>query len=122
MPDPRAPKPPEGLSLPAKRFWRDVLAGHELRPDELEVLGMACRCRDREWLLEAELKEQPMMVPGSNGQPRPNPLLAEIRGERLLRAKLLAQLRLPDEEARSARQGLDRSTQARKAARARWSR
>jgi hypothetical protein len=58
------------------------------------------------------------VVSGSKGQVRPNPLLAEIRGSRLVLARLAAQLGLPDEDVETSRTPAQR--RASKASRARW--
>ena len=99
-----------------------VLDAYELRPDELSLLEAAARTEDTIGQLQAALEEADLMTVGSAGQPRANPLLAELRGERTILNKLLISLRLPADEVREASEGLSRSTAARKAARARWAR
>ena len=90
---------PKGMSRTrGGRLWRDVLSTWELRPDEVVVLEAACRAVDMgDRILEA-LEGQPVMVPGSKGQLREHPLLAELRYQRALSAALLKQLGLPDDE------------------------
>lgn len=110
---------PAGLEASGRRLWRGVADKYELRPDELLVLEHAARTADLIDDLAAGLQGAPLMQPGSMGQARPNPLLAEIRNQRQLLGTLLRQLGLPDEdEGRAA--GDRASVAARKAARARW--
>jgi hypothetical protein len=58
-------------------------------------------------------------VRGSQGQDVINPLISELRQHRSTLAALLRQLKLPDDSASAAEA---RSTSARAAANARWSR
>lgn len=115
------PKAPSGLGLPARRMWKGVVAGYELTTTELELLGQACRVLDTIARMEAALADEPMIVAGSTGQPKANPLGREIREERLLLARLLDQIGLPTDAQAGAWDGLTASHRARKAARARWS-
>jgi hypothetical protein len=59
---------------------------------------------------------------GSRGQEVVHPLRAELRSQRALLARLLAQLDVPADDADSGSKwdGLSSSSRARKAARARW--
>ena len=118
---PTKPRAPAGFAHRGRRLWHEVSDVFELSVSEIEVLTLACRTLDRISALEAELKDAPSVVLGSNGQPRPHPLAAELRGEVILAAKLLAQLGLPDETAEGSEwDGLSASARARKASRARW--
>jgi hypothetical protein len=83
-----------------------------LRPDELVLLESAARTFDTIAELQAALVGQPLIVPGSLGQQREHPLISEIRLQRVSLARLLAQLRLPDDDTAAS----VRSTQARAAA------
>ena len=116
------PRAPAGLGARGRRLWKAVIADFDLGTTETEVLTMACRTLDRIAALEDELKDAPAMVEGSQGQPRPNPLAAELRAEVLLAAKLVAQLGLPDvdEDLHGSWQGLSPSERGRKAAARRW--
>ena len=114
----RPPSTPKGLDLGGKRLWKRIIGAYELRPDELILLESACRTADMVVRLEAAMEGQPLVVKGSMGQAREHPLLSEARQQRGLLARLLAQMKLPDE-------GLPgvssiRSEQARHAAKARW--
>jgi hypothetical protein len=61
------------------------------------------------------MEGQPLVVKGSMGQEREHPLLSEARQQKGLMARLLAQIKLPDEQLPSIR-----TEQARHAAHARW--
>ncbi len=111
---------PGGLGVAGKRLWKEVSAGYTLREDELCVLEDACREVDLVARLQAEVDAGPLLVPGSRGQDIPHPLLMEVRQHRLLLARLLRQLQLPDDPAVAGRKTSERSTSARKAALQRW--
>jgi hypothetical protein len=113
------PKAPDGLLAAGKALWEDVTGNYALRADELVVLTDACRTTDMIATLEAGFAADPdLMVRGSQGQRVINPLISELRQYRAARAALVKQLRLPDESSTPEA----RSTQARAAANARWSR
>lgn len=113
------PSAPSKLGPKARRLWTEVTGKYELRSDELRVLEDACREIDLVERLEAEFRDAPTMVKGSMGQMVANPILQELRQHRAVVARLLAQLKLPDED---GRQQESVSNAARKAAMARWSR
>lgn len=111
------PSPPKGLGPVSRRFWRDILAAYELRPDEVRILTDACHEIDVIERIQADLRDSPLMVKGSMGQLVASPLVSEVRQHRAVLAGLLARLRLPDADEHAAAL---RSTQARKAGHARW--
>jgi phage terminase small subunit len=98
MTDDKVPAAPRGLQARGRRLWREVLADHELRPDELTVLAAACRTADEVTTLEAALVGAEVMVEGSTGQQRPNPLFRETREHRKALAALLKQLGLVESD------------------------
>lgn len=87
---------PAGLADPGRRFWRAIVTAYDLRLDELRLLDQACHCLDELAAIDDALRGEPMTVRGSNGQPRPHPLLAEARAHRALFASLCRQLALAD--------------------------
>ena len=116
----RKPAAPPGLGTRAARLWREVVVDFDLRVDELRLLEDACREVDVIERLDVAVREGGLLVAGSMGQSRPNPLLGELRAHRLVLARLLAQVGFPvvdDDERAGVEQ---RSAKARKAARARW--
>lgn len=83
------PRAPSGLGRAGKALWRKVVAVYDVEVDEAEALAAACRCADDLARLETALADAPTVVEGSNGQPRPHPLFAEVRAHRLALAALL---------------------------------
>ena len=108
---------PAGFGRSGRRLWREVNAEFGLAPHERAILVQCCRVVDRMDAIEAELAAAPLTVPGSTGQPKAHPLLAEWR----LQARVLESLSralsipLPDEDV-----GRRRSPSAREAALQRW--
>lgn len=119
MSNPQTPPPPDLVPRGrGRRFWRNVLADHELRADELELLAEACRQLD---LLDAlRAVSEPVVLEG-----KVNAAIIESRQVRQELRRTLAQLCLPDPEGEegdiSPEAANFRSWRARKAARARWS-
>jgi phage terminase small subunit len=116
-PKKRAKAAPEGLSAKGQTMWREVATSYQLRIDEYRILEDACREGDLIDALQAEAKHADTVVTGSQGQPVINPLISELRQHRSTLASLLRQLKLPD----PADTAEARSTAARSAANARWS-
>jgi hypothetical protein len=115
----RKPAAPPGLRTGGRRLWADVVAGWDLRPDELIVLERACRVRDRLDRLDAALAKAPDVVDvGSRGQARVHPAVSELRQQELVLAGLLDRLRLTEPSAEGPVGG--RSTAARELALRRW--
>ena len=117
----RLPAPPSDLPARGRgrKFWRAVLADHELRPDELELLAECCRMMDLADRLRDTAADAPVVVDG-----RTHPALVELRQVRQELRRHLGQLALPDPDAGevSAEVATLRTIKARKAARARWDR
>lgn len=115
---------PPGLGAAGRRLFAELTDGVVYDHGERVIVEKACRTADDLARLERELAGAPLTVAGSTGQVRPHPLLAEVRAFRALLAGLLRQIAPPeglfdDDEARAARD-VDRSSRARRAARARW--
>jgi hypothetical protein len=122
VPEKRAHRAPAGLRTAGRRLWRQITDGLRLRPDELALLEPACRTADDLAEREATLRKAKPVVAGSAGQPRPNPLYAEVRASREALRRLLGSLDVPEAEGLGSEwDGLTASSRARKAARARWS-
>ena len=107
---------PADLGTSGARMWAEISSRWDLRPDELRILEDACGEADLIDELKAAAKDAPKLVKGSQGQLVINPLISELRQHRATLASLTAKLALPDENGAEAR-----STAARKAAQARWS-
>lgn len=117
------PKPPAHLSDAGKALWTDVVGEYDLRVDELRVLASACVAAD----MESEFLKawadlgRPYMSKGSMGQEVEHPMIGSIDKQAKAKAGHLRQLKLP-EDGGSGEDAGDRSTKARAAANARWSR
>lgn len=115
------PRPPVGLGRRGRRLWKSIVDEFEPTESEVVLITEACRTLDDVELLRKELADAPAVTTGSRGQEVVHPLRAELRSQRLLLAKLLAQLDVPGLEDDGAEwDGLSASARARKAARARW--
>lgn len=87
------PRAPAGVGRAGRALWRAVLAEYDLSPPELQLLTEACHTADELDRLRRLVEEANPIVDGSRGQPRANPLLAEIRRHRETLARLLAALK-----------------------------
>lgn len=119
----KPPKPPPGLAARGRRLWSDTVTVFNLRPDERGLLTELCRTLDTLDVLEAALATAPLMIEGSAGQARANPLLSEVRGHRLAAVQLFRSLGLSDvadTDDQGAPLPTPRQARARHAARARW--
>ncbi len=118
------PRTPSGLGARGRRTWNETVAHFDLRADEEGTLLELCRTLDRLDILEAAVAKAPLLIEGSQGQPRPNPLLGEIRGFRQVAVQLSRSLALsdvPDVDDEGALP-TPRQVRARRAAEARWGR
>lgn len=121
-PEVAKPRPPARLSAAGRHIWREVVGAYELRSDELLLLEKVCRTADEAARLDEAVRDAPLLVAGSTGQPRAHPVFHEARQTRALLAALLKQLGLPNDPAgdQAATRAEQRSNKAMKAARARW--
>ncbi len=111
------PKPPASLATAGKALWSDVVKKYDLRVDELAVLESACKTADMIATLDKEWDAlgKPFLTRGSMGQDVIHPLIGERRAQQSQMAKLLAQLKLPDDAS-----GAVSANPARAAAASRW--
>lgn len=114
----KKPTRPQYLGTQGKRLWDDLTSDIDFRPDELSILGDACRETDLIERLEKELRKADLVVKGSQGQPVANPLVQEIRQHRATKATLLRKLDIPEDDAGDA--AGNRSAHGRALANARW--
>jgi pyruvate/2-oxoglutarate dehydrogenase complex dihydrolipoamide acyltransferase (E2) component len=117
------PDPPEGLGDAGRALWRGVYLDVDLRADEEAILLEACRTKDEIERFQEKLAAASLTVPGSKGQVRPHPLIAEVRSHRLALKQLLAAtgINAAEAEGGEAREAVARSDAGRKLARQRWS-
>lgn len=109
---------PKGLGTRGRAFWRATTSGFELSGPEVELLAEVCRTLDEIDGLRASVARDGTTVPGSTGQPRVHPALAQLGQHRLALGRLLAQLGLPDEAGDAVPSPVQ--ARARRAAAARW--
>jgi len=114
---------PRNLGAAGRALWKEVAAKFELDPDDAALLEQACRTADELDTLSAAARTADPMVEGSKRQPVVNPVYEEVRRHRVVLARLLKDLALPEDEADSKprdAQAAWRSARARKAAETRW--
>jgi len=88
------PRPPKGLEAAGRRLHREITGRFELDAAEMALLVQACRTADSLEALQVALDASSVV----DGVGRPSPLLAELRQQRLVLARLVAALRIPDED------------------------
>lgn len=116
-------RPPSDLRVRGKKLWQEVMAEFTLRPDERSNLHEWCRTLDLIDKLEAELRDGPLMMPGSAGQASANPLLRELRGLRAVAAsysRLMALSDVPDVDEQGQAQPTPSQIRGKRASDARW--
>jgi hypothetical protein len=110
---------PDHLGTAGKALWNGIAGSYQLRADEIRVLEDAAAEADLIDDLRASFVGEPKLVKGSQGQLVIHPIVAELRQHRATLKALLGSLKLPDANPEAA--AADRSTAARSAANARWS-
>jgi hypothetical protein len=118
---------PAGLDKAGKKLWREIAKDYDLRPDEYRVLEDAAREADLIDFMSEAMRDEPLLIEGSQGQMVLNPLVSELRQHRTTLSNLLTKLKLPDDigdagDGGGEPAGDERATKARAAANARWSR
>jgi hypothetical protein len=108
---------PAGLSTQGRRFWREMTGEYRFSPGELAILARAAHSLDRLAAMDAELATADLVIEGSTGQPKSNPLLASADSCERTFSGLIRDLALP---LPSEREGKRRSPTAAMAARQRW--
>lgn len=103
----RVPRAPKGVGPQGKKLWSEVLAEHELSESELAVLAAACRCVGTLERLADALADGDLTSLNAAGAAVTNPLLVEQRLQAATLTRLIASLRLPDDDsdARPQRRG-----------------
>ncbi len=98
------PDPPGGLTPEASRLWASVAGEFDLTEAELALLGEACRTLADLGALAAVVEAEGHVVDG-----KPHAALVEARQLRLVLARLIASLRLPDaDDVQPQRRGMVR--------------
>ncbi|MGB9308763.1 MAG: terminase, partial [Mycobacterium sp.] len=91
------PSAPLDLREAGRRLWEKTLAEIEFQPHELELLGETCRTLDAVRLLQNQLDADGVIDISPQGR-RVHPALPELRQQRIVLARLLAALQIPDDE------------------------
>lgn len=115
------PAQPAGLGKAGASLWKRLTSKYDFDPWEVIVVESAARQADDVAALERIIKDQGVIVKGSAGQPRLAAVVTEVRQGRLALARLLAELRLPSEDAPDQPMS-GRSVRAQRAANVRWAR
>jgi hypothetical protein len=88
---------PAGLSAPGRRLWASVVDVYELTEAERALLVEAARTVDQLDRLDAIARADGPVVDSPQG-PRAHPALVEARQQRIALGRLIATLRLPDDD------------------------
>lgn len=86
----RAPRPPKGARSAGRALWRSVVDHFELEEHERSLLVQAVHVADTCEDLQAVVDEEGPVRAG-----RPHPVLAELRAQRIVLARLIVALRVP---------------------------
>jgi hypothetical protein len=87
-------KTPRGLASAGRRLWSDVVARYELEAHELLLLEQNCRTADLVAELQARIDDDGVVLASGKN----HPALAEIRQQRIVLARLLVALRMPNDD------------------------
>ena len=92
---PKRKRCPPDLQSTGKTLWNTIIGQYTLDPAEYVLLHQLCRAVDMLDRISADLAEMGVVVSGSEGQPRVNPLLGEQRAQVRLVDQLQQALALP---------------------------
>lgn len=90
---------PAGSKAAGRRLWRAILEKYELEEHELELLRQACRTADLCAELQVVIDRDGPMVANRFREMVPHPAVIELRQQRVVLARLIAALRVPDDSA-----------------------
>ncbi len=107
----KIPRTPKGVGTVGRRLWSEVLAEHELTQAELAILTATCRTIAVLERIADELESGGLTCENSRGDVVASPLIVEQRQQSATLTRLIASLRLPDEDsdARPQRRGAARA-------------
>jgi hypothetical protein len=108
----RTPKPPSATGESGRRLWEQVVERFDLDEHERALLLEAVRTVDTLDRLAAVVEKDGPMTVNGRGEAVAHPAVIEARQQRLVLARLVASLRLPedaeDAEGRPQRRGAAR--------------
>ena len=105
--DPPEAKPtrPAHLGAPGRALWGELMGAFDFDAQDLIVVVEACRVKDRLDQLDAVIRAEGVTTVSPQG-PRAHPALTESRQQQIVLTRLVASLRLPDDdEHRAQRRG-----------------
>lgn len=85
---------PRGLKAAGRRLWKATTNSFVLAEHELALLLQACRTADALDALQAHIESDGVLDESAQGR-RAHPALVEIRQQRAVFARLIAQLGIP---------------------------
>ncbi|BBY52940.1 hypothetical protein MKOR_01910 [Mycolicibacillus koreensis] len=88
------PAAPRGLKAAGRRLWRSTVERFVLAEHELVLLREACRTADALDALQSHVDSEGVLDESPQGR-RAHPALVEIRQQRALFGRILAQLGVP---------------------------
>ena len=89
---------PTDLSAKTSVLWDEITSTYDLNPAELIVLEQFCKQTDLITYLEGEVNLGQLTITGSRNNQVVNPLLSELRQQRMVLSALVKTLRLPETE------------------------
>jgi hypothetical protein len=92
------PRIPRDLGTVGRRVYRSVVSEWDLSTTELVALHELARCADTMERLASAMADAPATVTNSRGDQTINPIIREARAQQQLYARLLASLRIPQED------------------------
>jgi phage terminase small subunit len=93
--DQRKHRPPRDLDKAGKALWRTITRENSFDAAEFALLHLLCRTIDVLERIALDLSDMGVVVAGSTGQPRVNPLLAEQREQIRVADQLVQALAIP---------------------------
>jgi hypothetical protein len=96
------PQMPADIVGDGAALWDSVVSRYRLNDAEIITLANACRTLSLVEDLQASLDEHGPVITQPSGRLAANPAASEIRQQRLTAARLIASLRLPTSDGRSA--------------------
>lgn len=97
MADEYTPPAPEELGESGRRLWDDFVSKFDFEEHELALLIEAARVKDRLDALDKIIRAEGMTIQSPHG-PKAHPALVEARQQEIVLTRIVASLRLPDEE------------------------
>lgn len=89
--------PSADLGASGLRLWSDLTGSFDFDSQDAAILTEACRVKDRLDALDAVVRAEGVTVVSPQG-PKAHPALVESRQQQVVLTRLVASLRLPDEE------------------------